>query len=540
MPSILYILVPFFLASILAVLRTRSKHKSVQNVRGPPRPSFLLGHEWMMRHREHFGGLEMQWLREYGPVYRIGGCFGQDVLVLSDPRALQYVLHTSGYRFPRAPDVQRLAEALLGPGLGTVDGITHQRQRKIMNPAFSASQLRQFLPLIQSFTSRLIDKLKNEIRDDAAGTRVVDVLQWTSKVGLDIIGITAFRYHFHALEGEKSASVLRDALRNIFSEGSSSLSRLDILYVSLWRMLPDFVLRILDLVPARDLVRPLRFRNFSQRIARDIFQKQVDIIANDMNTAERDIVNVLALSYLTEEPSKRMSDEEIYSQLSTFTLAGHDTTATTTAWILYELSYHPHIQAQICEEILQAREHCQGDLTSNDYDSMALLDAVIKVRNPSHSPFCYHAAQDDVIPLSEPTIALDGSVMSDIPIPKGQIIVASLYTYNRLSSVWGHDADVWNPDRFLNPSQSKQMSLGVYANLMTFGAGIRACIGWRFVIMEMQSVITELLSSFEFSPSEEGLELQHAPGTLTLSPVVKGRAHEGEQVPLRVALCSKE
>ncbi|KAK0438178.1 cytochrome P450 [Desarmillaria tabescens] len=535
MPSISYILIPFLLAFLLAVIRTRSKCKAVRNVRGPLRPSFLLGHEWMMRHRDHVGDLETQWLREYGPVYRIGGCFGQDVLVLSDPRALQYVFHTSGYRFPKTSDALRQSDAFFGPGLVTVHGITHQRQRKIMNPAFSASQLRQFLPLFQTFASRLTDKIKTEIQDNAAGS-VVDVLQWTSKLLSDI--------SFHALEGEGGASELRDALRNIFSEGSSSLSRLDILYGSLWRMLPDFVLRILELLPARDVLRPLRFRDTSQRIAREIFRKQVDVVANDMNTAERDIVNVLALSYLTEEPSKRMSDEEIYSQLSTFTLAGHDTTATTTAWILYELSRHPHIQSQIREEILQTRERCQGDLTSNDYDSMPLLNAVIKETlriHPFVTTLIRLAAQDDVIPLSEPIIALDGSVMSDIPIPKGQTIVASLiHLQPVLPSVWGHDADVWNPDRFLNLPRSKQTSLGVYANLMSFSAGIRACIGWRFAIMEVQNVITELLSSFEFSPSEEGLELQHAPGAQTLTPVVKGRAQEGEQVPLRVTLLSKE
>ncbi len=59
-------------------------------------------------------------------------------------------------------------------------------------------------------------------------------------------------------------------------------------------------------------------------------------------------------------------------------------------------------------------------------------------------------------------------------------------------------------------------------------------------IMEMQVLITELLGKFEFSPSEEGLELLHLRAPQILIPAVKGRIHEGEQVPLRVALLSKE
>ncbi|KAK0463413.1 cytochrome P450 [Armillaria novae-zelandiae] len=522
MLSISHLLVLCLLASILAVIRMRSKRSALRNIRGPPRPSHLLGHEWMIRRQDHVGDLEMQWLKEYGAVYRIGGCFGQDVLVLCDPRALQYVFHTSGYRFPKAADIDRQLNAFFGPGLATVNGTVHQRQRKILNPAFSAFQLRQFLPLFQTFASRLSDKIKNEIRDDTPG--VVDIFQWTSKVALDIIGITAFRYHFNALEGEEVASELRDTLRNIF-EPNASLSRMGLLYASLWRMLPRL------------------FKNSSQRIAGGIFRKQVDVVANDINTTEKDIVNVLALSYLRENASKRMSEEEIYSQLSTFTLAGHDTTATTTAWLLYELSCHPHIQAQIREEILQTRECCEGDLTSSDYDSMPLLNAVIKETlrvHPFVTTLIRVATQDDVIPLSEPITTVDGTVVSDIPIPKGQIIVASLYTYNRLPSIWGHDADIWNPDRFLHPPPTKQTPLGVYANLMTFSAGIRACIGWRFAIMEMQVLVTELLGKFAFSPSEEGLELLHLPGPQILIPAVKGRVYEGEQVPLRVTLLSKE
>ncbi|PBK79070.1 cytochrome P450 [Armillaria gallica] len=156
----------------------------------------------------------MKWLQEYGAVFRIGGCFAQDVLMLSDPKALKYVLHTSGYQFPKSPDIVHLFGALIGSGLAVAEGTVHQRQRRILNPAFSASQLRQSLPLFQSFISKLINKLKREIGNDNAG-RVIDVIPWTRKVALDIVGITAFRYHFNALDD--GASELREALHNVFS-----------------------------------------------------------------------------------------------------------------------------------------------------------------------------------------------------------------------------------------------------------------------------------------------------------------------------------
>ena len=41
------------------------------------------------------------------------------------------------------------------------------------------------------------------------------------------------------------------------------------------------------------------------------------------------------------------------------------------------------------------------------------------------------ASQDDVLPLAEPIITSDGQSCSEIPISKGQVIYASVYTYNR-------------------------------------------------------------------------------------------------------------
>ena len=35
----------------------------------------------------------------------------------------------------------------------------------------------------------------------------------------------------------------------------------------------------------------------------------------------------------------------------------------------------------------------------------------------------------------------------------------------RLPSVWGEDADRWNPNRWIGMDNSKQTTVGVYANL---------------------------------------------------------------------------
>ena len=42
--------------------------------------------------------------------------------MVADPKALQYILHTSGYNFPKAPDASHIIRMLTGDGLGSTQG----------------------------------------------------------------------------------------------------------------------------------------------------------------------------------------------------------------------------------------------------------------------------------------------------------------------------------------------------------------------------------------------------------------------------------
>ncbi|PBK86225.1 cytochrome P450 [Armillaria gallica] len=513
-------------------LRLWKRRYAIRKIRGPPCPSFLLGHEHLLRSRQHVGDLEMEWYQQYGTVYRMGGCFGQDILFVADPKALQYIFHSSGYRFPKTRDFRFIADAVVGQGLVTVDGSIHQRQRKILGPAFAASQLRLFLNVFQTSALKLIEKTNEYVGEG----KEVNVLQWTSKIALDIIGITSFRYKFDSINDGQTE--LMAALDNIAGEAQMWPKKWELLFIALWRILPEWVLFLLARLPSRAVMRLKRFKDTATKVSRPIFEKQLIEVANDPNPSEKDIVNVLAMSHLSNDAKKKMSDAEIDSQLATFIIAGHETTAGTIAWLLYELSRHPDVQMTVREEIAIAKSNAPGVLTWDDYDAMVWLNAVIKEVLRYH-PLLHglrrEASQDDVLPLAEPIITSAGELCSEIPISKGQVIFASV-----LPSVWGDDAAEWNPCRFLEDRGIQQESLGAYANLMTFSGGIRGCIGWRFAVMEMQSVVTELLSNFEFSIPKGAPELQHGPADLVLIPIVPGKADEGPQVPLLVTPLNKQ
>jgi cytochrome P450 len=137
-------------------------------------------------------------------------------------------------------------------------------------------------------------------------------------------------------------------------------------------------------------------------------------------------------------------------------VAGHDTTASSLTWLLYELSKHPEDQQRIRDEIKAARANVEArgdnDLLPSDFNNMDFTNAVIKVcpllvsdvlfsssfvfqeglrLHPIVPTLLRKADSDDVIPLSQPIETKSGKIISEIPISKGQAITASICTYNR-------------------------------------------------------------------------------------------------------------
>ena len=69
--------------------------------------------------------------------------------------------------------------------------------------------------------------------------------------------------------------------------------------------------------------------------------------------------------------------------MATLTMAGHETSAHTMAWLLWELATHQEFQEKLRAEILEKRaevnERGDQDFTIEDLESMELLQAALTV-----------------------------------------------------------------------------------------------------------------------------------------------------------------
>lgn len=72
---------------------------------------------------------------------------------------------------------------------------------------------------------------------------------------------------------------------------------------------------------------------------------------------------------------------QLMGQLSTFSLAGHETSAAAIDWILYYLYLHTDVQAKLRKEVLAMKADLgsRGDtaLTPDDLSNMPYLEAVV-------------------------------------------------------------------------------------------------------------------------------------------------------------------
>ena len=79
-----------------------------------------------------------------------------------DPQ-LNHVLNARAYDYPKPEEVRRSMSQILGKGVLFAEGDDHRRQRKIMNPSFSPSHLRDILPLFFESTYKVSDLISRHL-----------------------------------------------------------------------------------------------------------------------------------------------------------------------------------------------------------------------------------------------------------------------------------------------------------------------------------------------------------------------------------------
>ncbi|KAL9124358.1 MAG: hypothetical protein Q9217_006308 [Psora testacea] len=196
-----------------------------------------------------------------------------------------------------------------------------------------------------------------------------------------------------------------------------------------------------------------------------------------------------------DDPSLGPPELQVASELLDHLAAGHETSGITLTYLFWELSRNPSLQASLYDELrtlipcigFPPQASNSGLPPSRAIDNLPLLHAVLMETLRIHA----------VIPGPQPRMTPfpPVSVAGSPPLDPGVRVSAQAYSLHRNADIFP-DPEVWNPARWLDPSDEKKAEMGRW--FWAFGSGGRKCIGSNLAMqeVEMKLITAAIFSNF--------------------------------------------
>ncbi|ORX53689.1 cytochrome P450 [Hesseltinella vesiculosa] len=468
--------------------------------------------------REESGAPHKIWTKKYGGIVSYKGAWNSNRILVTDPNLVKQVLTTHSYDYIKPPATSEFLRRILGNGLLVAEGDIHRMQRKMLNPAFSLSALRGMVPLMTVPGVRLRRKWLSQAKESTEPVELI-VSKDLSLATLDVIGITAMGSNFESLDKY-----------NTPDENKISRAYLDVFSVdaSLVRVLA-FFFPLLGKLPTKRALEVKEHRRQLDLETRKLVDQGIlrnKSVSNDLTLEQeraKDLLDLMVKS-VDEASGYSMTPEDLQNQCLTFLAAGHETTSVALSWCLWLLAKNPEIQDALREEVRPVfqkintehsiyqnpldshRVRSQQEANIPDYntiDNLPLLNNVCKETLRLIPP----------VPLTV-RIADKTRPLGQYVIPKGTIVAISPVVSHHSPEIWGDDVMDFRPSRW-NEDRAKAVSPYEY---MPFLAGVRQCIGNKFAMIEMKTLLALLIMDLKYTEKEGFHPIKKQQVTLRPSP----------------------
>ncbi|HYN83881.1 MAG TPA: cytochrome P450 [Pyrinomonadaceae bacterium] len=420
----------------------------------PPGPPSVFQLRHVLALRRDPTGFLLRLAARYGDVshFRAGPL---RVVLLNDPDLIKDVLVTRQHLFRKGAALQRM-KFLLGEGLLTSEGEFHDRQRRLILPAFHRQRIASYGDLMAAHAARTRDAWA----DGATPDIYAEMKALTMRIVCDaLFGADAGR------EFPRAAEPVNDTINRFHLFGPPGLG-------------PKALLT---------LVRTPRRTGRPVSTGRDALNEVVyKIIAERRREGARDRGDLLSMLLRAEvesgEGGAPMTDEQVRDEVVILFVAGYETIASTLATALHLLSRHSDVQARLhaeLDEVLGERLPAYDDIPRLTYTNMLLAETLrdfpaawVTSRRPSED------------------VELGG-----FHVPAGSLVLMSPH-------VTQHDARYFpdpfrfDPERWTESAQRSRPEFSYFP----FGGGKRRCVGEGFALAEGVVVLATLARRWRFAP----------------------------------------
>ncbi|MEU6374984.1 cytochrome P450 [Streptomyces sp. NPDC046909] len=421
-------------------------------------------------------------LREHGSVVRIG-IGPSPAYVVTDPLLTRRVLVTDAVSFAKGGRIFDALRLVFGDGLATVgDGDTHMRNRRLMQPMFNKAH-------IAGRGEAMIDQVRTLVEAWPEGSSR-DVF-----ADMNVVALGAFLAAVFGTDLPDHMAVEFTTLMPAIMAGSIRQT-----------ILPSWISRLP--LPAN--------RAHERRVARlrELIDQAIDHHAAAGDTASAQAAGCPHVAAAQREQPEaglfktlmtadvRLTREELQDEAITLLQGAVETTGTTLAWTLFELTQNPEIERRLREEL----------------DSVC-ADRPLEYDDLDRLPYSLRVLQEAVRKYG-PAWMVTRTTTRDVDlggyrIPEGADVVWSPYLHQNDPAHFT-EPDTFNPDRWLG-----ERAPSTRGSFFAFGDGRRKCIGESFAWAELQIILATVLRTwprFEVTsrPPRRQAVITVKPDTLTM------------------------
>ncbi|KAK7927262.1 hypothetical protein PG985_004260 [Apiospora marii] len=421
-------------------------------------------------------GSEFLHLRRYGSVVRTG----PNAVVIDDPQALRQL---NGAR-SLAPRDTWYSPTKLDPGqaatFSSLEIGPHDRLKAKAAAGYSGRDGGvDFEASVDRVTGRLLDAVRSRYLSRGGDDLVeVDFAHLIRYFTLDLITDVGYGQSFGFLDGKD------DEYR--YTEG---VEQFEVLVPMLAEIPP--LRHLLDSPFIASLVAPSpdgkrgigRVLGIAHKIIRERFAGN-----------EKDRGDMIG-AFMRGGMSQRETLAESFVQI----LAGSDTTAIVIRTTLLHAITSPKVYQRLKQEIKAAGVDRSSPISNEQAKSLTYFQAVMWEGYRMRPPVLYGLFK--VLPPG-------GATLCGVPLPGGTAVGANNVAMMQRADVFGRDARLFRPERFLECDEETRREM-IRTVELNFGFGRWQCAGKNLAMIELNKIFFELLRAFDFqvvNPSKPWVE----------------------------------
>ncbi|XP_055589835.1 cytochrome P450 9e2-like [Uranotaenia lowii] len=384
---------------------------------------------------------------------------------------------------------------LFAKALGNLKGQKWRNMRATLSPAFTGSRMRQMFCLMERYAEQMIAAVDRE--SAATGSVDYEMRDFCTRVANDIIATCAFGLEVNSLD---------DRENEFYKMGSKMVNfqRPTVMMKIFLNMLcPKLAVKLgLDLIDyeqgqyfSKLIKATIEARETHGTVRPDIIHLLMQARKGKLKQSSNEAAEEKDTGFATVEESQigreqiegKLTEIELIAQCLLFFLAGFDTISSLMQFVAYELAINPEVQQKLYQEIANdnASTLTYETLQNSKYLDMVVSEGLRLWPPPATERICVRDYELKLENGHNFVIEKDCAVW----FPVSAIHKDPQYFPN---------PNKFDPERF---SQTNRNNINRDA-YQPFGIGPRNCIGSRFALMELKTIIYKLVQNYRIERYE--------------------------------------